>query len=163
MPQLGHGGGMVAGDVTRVRCEVNTGATVVLTTQASTKVFHCRRGGCVRQEVRATVAAGALLAVIADPVVPYEDSRFLQRQTFRLDKGLTATDGLSQNEGGSLVLVDWYTSGRRGRGEQWRFRHYESINDVYVGDSLLVHDAVCTHLNRMIHHPEKSRCQAFTA
>jgi hypothetical protein len=42
--------------------------------------------------------------------------------------------------GGSLVLIDWFTSGRAGRGEEWAFSRLESTNRVTVGGRLILLD-----------------------
>lgn len=55
--------------------------------------------------------------------------------------------------GASLVLVDWLTSGRMSRGEEWEFSRLESRNEVILevrGDELLPperrHVSLCVHL-----------------
>lgn len=40
--------------------------------------------------------------------------------------------------GGNLVLVDWYTSGRMGRGESWAFERLASETRIYLGEELLL-------------------------
>ena len=101
---LGHGGGMVSGDVTRVKVRVGAGCTAVLTTQSFTKVFHQHKGQVARQVMRAEVGAGALLAVLPDPVVPFNDSRFAQHQEFVLSSAETNPGGRAEagsaSEGG---------------------------------------------------------------
>jgi hypothetical protein len=81
--------------------------------------------------MRAHVGAGALLAVLPDPIVPFRDSRFAQHQEFDLAPSGVAHDGeggsvangvgvaeggVEGGEGGSLVLIDWMTSGVQGLG-----------------------------------------------
>ena len=166
---LGHGGGVVSGDVTRVKICVGDGCTAVATTQAFTKVYKNHKNQFARQFVRAEVGAGGLLVMLPDPVVPYKDSRFVQNQQFLLAPSRDATlvgvwggvgvrdgDGnggppapslslVSAEErlmGGSLVLVDWMTCGRGACGERWQMEHYESVNRVRVGSKWALHDAV---------------------
>lgn len=106
------GGGFVGGDHIDLSADVNEGARALLTTQASTKVYRSLRRS--RQTVTATIADGALLAVIPDPIVCYAQADFAQTQRYELAAGA------------SLVLVDWMTSGRHRCGEQWAFSRYES-------------------------------------
>jgi len=40
--------------------------------------------------------------------------------------------------GGNLILVDWYTSGRMGRGESWAFERLASETRIYLGEELLL-------------------------
>lgn len=39
--------------------------------------------------------------------------------------------GLADETSASLVLLDWFTSGRMARGEQWVFSRYKSTNEVW--------------------------------
>lgn len=47
-------------------------------------------------------------------------------------------------EGSSLVLVDWLTSGRMSRGEGWDFARFESRNQVMVQVRELVAKVIIT-------------------
>lgn len=135
------GGGLVAGDVIDVKMDVGKNCNVVVSTQASTKVFKVKEGTTApaptlsagaQQLLSASIDKEALLVVAPDPVTCFKDAIYKQKQTFRL-----------ANESSSLVLLDWYTSGRVANGERWAFTSYESINEVYFGDmeAPLVRDA----------------------
>ena len=154
---LGHGGGIVSGDVMRVKVCVGEGCTAVMTTQSFTKVFTQHNGQIARQLMRARVGAGALLAVLPDPIVPFRDSRFAQHQEFDLAPSGTVHGGEGESvangvgvpgdggegvEGGSLVLIDWMTSGRQARGEEWDMEHYQSVNRVLMSSRCILHDAL---------------------
>ena len=117
----GCGGGLVAGDEVALDVKVGPGASCVLTTQSATKVYRCPGDKVCRQELRATVARDGLLVLAPDPVICFADSAYEQRQRFDVAAG------------GSLVVVDWLSSGRRMRGERWAFRHYSNRLDVHVG------------------------------
>ena len=106
------GGGLVGGDDIQLTADVTSGARALLTTQASTKVYRSLRPS--RQSISATVGEQALFAVVPDPVVCFADADFTQTQRYDLH-----TDG-------SLVMVDWMTSGRHANGERWAFSRYES-------------------------------------
>lgn len=122
------GGGLVGGDEIRLRAEVTAGARALLTTQASTKVYRSlRRSG---QSLNATVDAGALLAVVPDPVVCFADADFSQTQRYDL------------HADASLVMVDWITSGRHASGERWAFSRYESRFDIRRGPQRIFLDAL---------------------
>jgi len=125
-----YGGGLVAGDDTRLEVRAGEGTACLLSTQASTKIY--RTPGCVpcRQELAAHVTDGAVLVCAPEPVTAFADAVFEQRQRF--DLGANA----------SLVLVDWLTSGRRARGERWAFSRYRSRNDIHVGGRHVFHDAL---------------------
>jgi len=77
-----------------------------------------------------SIAAGGALFLLPDPVTCFRDAAYRQVQTFRLAHGASA------------VLLDWYTSGRRARGEEWAFAKYYSSNEVFVGDVRTARDVV---------------------
>src|SRR5579862_6269976 len=121
------GGGLVAGDETRLDLRVGASARCFVGTQASTKVYRnparlrCSHMTC------ATLENNALLIFTPDAVQPFFGSTYRQRQEFHLA------------EGSGLVLLDWFTSGRTACGERWVFNHLQSRNDVIVrGDRVFV-------------------------
>ncbi|XP_019637471.1 PREDICTED: urease accessory protein D-like [Branchiostoma belcheri] len=124
------GGGLVAGDNIQLDIELAEECTVVVTTQASTKVFHRVDDLVTCQTVEAKVGAGSLLVFLPDPVVCYKDAAYRQKQVFHL------------KQGSSLVLLDWYTSGRIARGECWEFQSYHSTNSIHLDDRLVFRDVV---------------------
>ena len=107
-----YGGGLVGGDAVHLRIDVADGATALLQTQASTKVYRSPRGASSSMD--ACVGEGGRLLMLPDPTVCFAGSGFQQAQHVDLDA--TA----------SLVLMDWMTSGRRAFGERWAFDRYES-------------------------------------
>jgi len=117
------GGGLVAGDQTKLDLRIGPGACCFLGTQASTKIYRNPALLPSGHETRATLDAGSLLVFAPDPVQAFAGSSYTQRQEFHL-----AADA-------SLVLLDWFTSGRAARGERWAFNHFASRNSTYVGSS----------------------------
>jgi len=114
------GGGLVAGDQTRLDLRIGKGARCFVGTQSATKIYRnpdCRPCSHV---TRAVLEAGAFLAFMPAPVQPFADSRYSQRQTFHLAPGA------------GLVLVDWFTAGRAACGERWAFAHFSSCNEVFA-------------------------------
>jgi len=125
------GGGLLAGDAVSLDVDVGPGASLLLGTQASTKVYRSPAGVPARQSLRATIAAGATLVALPDPVCPFADAVYDQRQRFELADGTA-----------SVVLLDWLTSGRAARGERWAFSKYRSRNVILLGDQPLLNDAL---------------------
>jgi urease accessory protein len=123
-----HGGGLVDGDDTSLRVRVGEGATALLATQASTKVYRSP-AGC-RQRLAAEVGDGGLLVVLPDPVVCFAGARLEQEVSVRLGAGA------------SVIVVDAATCGRVARGERWAFARYRSTLEVRRGDRVLVRDVV---------------------
>ena len=122
------GGGLVAGDQIHLDMRLTNNTTCVLGTQASTKVYRDPSGIGCRQSLEAHVDDGSLLISVPDPVTCFADSMYDQHQEYHL-----APEG-------SVVLLDWLTSGRRTRGESWDFTRYRSQIDVYQGQQQLISD-----------------------
>jgi urease accessory protein len=95
------GGGLVDGDAIDTLIEVEEGATLLVFTQSTTKVFR----GAASQSIRANVAG--TLALLPDPVAAFKDASYTQR----IDVELTPS--------GSCLVLDGFTSGRAAFGERW--------------------------------------------
>ena len=118
-----YGGGLLGGDEVALHVHARRGASLALTTQASTKVYRARGDGrAAKQTLDATVEEGALLVVAPDAIVPYWDAAYEGHQRFTLERGA------------SVVAVEWMGAGRVGRGERWAFREYASRSEVRLGD-----------------------------
>lgn len=160
---MSYGGGVISGDTFNVDITVGTQAILLLMTQGNTKIFKDRvhqrlwlaslnggeqplmkfsavtdttketnnRVAPSVQIINSAVSSNAILLVIPDPVTCFRDASFQSRQEFRLE------DDSSQ-----LVLLDWFTSGRLTRGENWSFRHYSSRIDIRVKSKLVIKDAM---------------------
>ena len=115
------GGGLVAGDRTQLEINVHADARCFVSTQSSTKVYRNPAGLPCEHQTRATVDEDALLVFAPEPVQAFADSIYSQRQEFHLAPT------------SSLVLLDWFTSGRAARGERWAFKQFASRNDVVIG------------------------------
>ena len=74
--------------------------------------------GTCRATLHATVEKNGVLVVAPDPLVPFSQSSFSQRQTFELDTNA------------SLLMVDWFGAGRVVRGERWDFDYLSSRSDL---------------------------------
>jgi len=124
------GGGMVAGDRTRLQVTVDPGACCFLGTQASTKIYRNPAHLPCSHELAAKIGDDALLILAPDSVQCFADSSYEQRQHFTL--------GASAN----LLFVDWMSAGRTARGERWEFRRYLSRNEAERGGRKLFIDAL---------------------
>ncbi|TGE26951.1 urease accessory protein UreD [Hymenobacter metallicola] len=123
-----YGGGMVAGDAIRLRINVGAGARLFVSTQANTKIFKSTSGAVAEQLVAGTAGEGALAVVFPDPVVLQAASRYRQQQHWQLHPEAT------------LLLVDWFHSGRMDQGEQFVFSSLHSELRVSRGDQLVLLD-----------------------
>ena len=124
------GGGMVAGDCTRLEIKIDSGTRCFLSTQASTKIYRNPESLPCSHETLSNLGDDALLIFAPDPVQCFADSSYEQRQRFTL----AATS--------NLVLVDWLSAGRTARGERWNFRRYVSRNEIVRDGKKLLVDAL---------------------
>jgi urease accessory protein len=124
------GGGIVAGDQTSLALRVGAGARCFLTTQASTKVYRNPAQKPCSHELSAHLGGDSLLVVAPEPVQSFADSSYQQSQTFFL------------RSGASLVLLDWFSSGRAARGERWSFQRLQSRNEIFIDGERRLLDSV---------------------
>jgi urease accessory protein len=124
------GGGLVAGDRTRLDVRLGPGARCFIGTQSSTKVYRNPSSLPCGHVTRSVLETGSLLVFAPDPVQAFADSQYTQRQEFHLAP-----------EAG-LALMDWFTSGRAARGERWAFKHFQSRNEIFVDGKCAVLDSV---------------------
>jgi len=123
-----YGGGLVGGDRIDLDIDVGGGSRVVLTTQASTKVYRSPLESS--QHLRARVRDDALLVVAPDPLVCFAGAHYAQRQEFDLDGAA------------SLACIDWITAGRHRSGERWAFARYASRLRVRRAGRLVLADGL---------------------
>jgi urease accessory protein len=124
------GGGLVAGDRIELHADIGPGATCVLGTQSQTKVYRSIGSRGASQSIAATVHDDATLLCMPDATALFADSIFTQRQQYAL------------SETASLLWLDWFTSGRRARGERWKLARFESRAQITVGKKLMFKDAL---------------------
>lgn len=120
------GGGLVDGDDVRLGVEVGPGAQALVTTQGSTKVYR----GSARQETRASVAAGGLLALLPDPLVPFAGA------------SVAALVDVDLAPDATVVLVDSLEAGRVATGERWAAGRCELRIRVRVDGHLVLDDGL---------------------
>jgi len=123
-----YGGGLVQGDVVRVRLRCREGSSTTLETQANTRVYRTDPGKECVQEVHGTLAAGARAVVLPAPVVLHAGCRFRQHQHWHVAKDAT------------LILSDIVHPGRIDSGELFDYDHYESRLRIHSPDGLILRD-----------------------
>ncbi|HUJ60680.1 MAG TPA: urease accessory protein UreD [Kofleriaceae bacterium] len=124
--QSSLGGGFVGGDDVALRIDVTAGASLFLSSQASSKVY---RGARSAFTLDVTVGEAATLVSWPDPVVCFAGAAFDQVQRFALEP--TA----------NLVAVDAWTAGRIARGERWTFERLSTRLALAIGGESVLHDA----------------------
>lgn len=81
---INPGGGYVTGDDYLVDVEVEAGASLLLTTQAATKIYRTP-GLPVRQHTGARVGRAAVLESFPDQVIAYRDADYVQTSAVEVD------------------------------------------------------------------------------
>ncbi|KZT05888.1 UreD-domain-containing protein [Laetiporus sulphureus 93-53] len=138
-----YGGGLVGGDRIDLSVDVKAGATLVMLSQGSTKVFKTRPGqrpsarsqgtpsdAITTQVMNVTIEDGGALFQLPDPVTCFRSAKYNQLQIFRI-KG-----------NASAVILDSVTSGRRALGEEWVFARYHSMNEIWVDEERIAKDVM---------------------
>ena len=124
------GGGLVAGDQTRIDLSLGSESRCFLGTQASTKIYRNPSRLPCSHKTFARLESNSLLVFAPDPVQAFADSAYSQRQEFQLAAGA------------GLALVDWFSSGRVARGERWAFNRFQSRNDVFISGERIFIDSI---------------------
>jgi urease accessory protein len=118
---LTYGGGLVGGDQVHLSIDVKANAKLSIVTQGHTKIFKSPSLDIVtRQKLHVTIASGAAVCLLPDPVQPFRGSVYEQSQSFFV------------TEGGSICLLDWVSAGRTARGEDWDLWAWRGRNEVWL-------------------------------
>ncbi|KAF8327897.1 urease accessory protein UreD [Cantharellus anzutake] len=80
----------------------------------------------------ARVSSDAILLLLPDPVTPFSSASYSQTQTFHLEDPASS----------AAVILDWFTSGRMARGEEWDFERYRSTNEVWIQGRRVLRDVM---------------------
>ena len=122
-----YGGGLLGGDTIDLDVSIAPGASALLSTQASTKVY--RSAAPAAQQLRARAGDDSILVLLPDPVTPFAGSSYRQAQHIDLSPRA------------NLVAIDWMTAGRVSSGERWQFTSYESGTWLRRDGRVILHDA----------------------
>ncbi|KAL4401589.1 hypothetical protein ACI68E_001232 [Malassezia pachydermatis] len=181
---VSYGGGLVCGDNIELDVDVGSDTRLLILTQGSTKVYRERRGGdapavikrasgpapASQQYIRYLVRENSTLILLPAPVTCYARSRYSQVQRIDLRSATTS----------SLVLLDWFTSGRLAVDgprestdfyripELWHFYLYQSRNEVRVDGQVIARDRqqLEQDLPEVLQRSDKTelarRCEPYT-
>lgn len=126
---MNPGGGYVDGDTYQLKICVNEEANAVLTTQSSTKIYKTPQHS-VRQDMEIILYKRSTLEYLPDPIIAYENARFKQQTTVRMEKGA------------SFICTDIYTPGWAPDGRLFRYDLIQSRMDIYLDNKLILFDHV---------------------
>lgn len=130
---LGYGGGLISGDVNELSIDVKENAKLVVTSQSTSKAFKAvsgRDATCIR--TKAKVDRGGLLFLVPQPMQCFAGS-VLTLETEVVLEGLGMDSNMTSQDDPSLLLVDWYTGGRKKLdGGLWQLSSYHSRTRVFI-------------------------------
>lgn len=124
---MNPGGGYVDGDRYKALISMGQDSQLVLTTQSATKIYKTV-GGFVHSLTEVSLEEGALLEVVPDPVIAYENAVYVQKTVLRLQPGA------------ALVYLDAWTPGWSPSGELFTYKSIDSLTELYVGGELQMAD-----------------------
>ncbi|ARI78700.1 urease accessory protein UreD [Halobacillus mangrovi] len=121
------GGGYVDGDTYFTDIQVEEGAELVVTSQASTKVYKTPIKP-VEQYTMIRLAPGSVLEYCLDPLIMYDGARFIQETVVEMD------------EKSSLIFSEVITPGWSKDGQDFRYDWLRNKLKVYQGGKLVLYD-----------------------
>ncbi|HEX6465370.1 MAG TPA: urease accessory protein UreD [Vicinamibacterales bacterium] len=123
------GPGLCGGDLIELRIIVESGARVVITTPAASRILSMDAERQAEQSVHLTVEAGGTLEYYPAVTIPFPESAF--KQTIHVDAA----------SGSRVGVLETWALGRTSRGEYLRFRHLSSRTVLHVESENLYADA----------------------
>ena len=119
--------GILSGDRLESLVSVAPNASVLVTTPSASRVFRMREGEA-RSLQHFSVAGGAWLEVLPEPIIPHRGSRFHQRTALALEHG------------GAAFYADLLLPGRVAHGEVWSWAHLVLEVEVRVANQLILRE-----------------------
>ncbi len=116
--------GILDGDVYDIKIEVEKNCFLQLHTQAYQRLFNMKYGAS--QQMNVYVADNASFVYLPHPSVPHEQSIFTSRNNFYLSNNCR------------FVFGEILTCGRKLNGEAFLFSKYQSINQIFLNDKLVI-------------------------
>ncbi len=116
-------GDSIVSDVT-----VGRGASLVLSTPSSSRVFRTRSGKDAVCEQKFSVQTGGFLEWIPEAFIPHQGARYVQRTEVNLEPGA------------GLLFIDWISPGRVARGEIFQYENLRWEFDLKMGGKLLARE-----------------------
>jgi urease accessory protein len=119
--------GILAGDRLESRVDVGTGGAVLLTTPSASRIFMMKEGRAESRQ-HLTVAKGAWLEVMPEPLVPHRGSCYRQVTAIEVEPG------------GGLFYADVLLPGRVAHGEAWVWDKLCLEIEVRIGGELVLRE-----------------------
>jgi urease accessory protein len=120
--------GIFDDDEVSVQVTAEAGASILLTTPSSARVFRSRSGNTATLSQRFEVKGGAFLEYYPEPFIPHAGARYRQQTQMRVA------------EGGQLLQFEWLTPGRVASGEVFLYDALEWHTDVHYAERLVARE-----------------------
>lgn len=133
------GPGLCGGDRIALRITVGSGARVVITTPAASRILSMDAGRQAEQDVHLTIERGGTLEYYPAVTIPFPESAFTQ------------TIQVNAAPGSRVGVVETWALGRTSRDEYLRFRHLSSRVALCIGGMIQYADAteLCPSRDRL--------------
>jgi urease accessory protein len=119
-----YGGGMLQGDSSDLFINVEKKARLGVITQGASRIYSQRIPNECQATLHATVEKDGVLVYAPDPCSLFAASSFAQKQEFHI------------HPQSSVVLIDWFSSGRYRNGEHWAFDKLSSRTSLsWLGEA----------------------------
>lgn len=122
------GGGYIAGEIYRCDFEIEENARCILTTQSSSKAYKTVDGKASQQHTNVTLKKNAILEYISDNVIVYEDGKFEQYNTFKMDSSAT------------LIYTECFGPGWSPLGSAYQYEKMYLNTKIYYDNRLILFD-----------------------
>ena len=119
--------GLLAGDRVDVRVAVETGAHLLLTAPSASRI-HAMAEGYAELTQYYHIAAGGVLDIWPEYLIPQKDARYQQRTRIEVEPG------------GTLLWTETVAPGRTARGEVFEFTELQLVSDILHGTRPLVRE-----------------------
>lgn len=124
---LNPGGGYLDGDRYQMKVSLMEQARLTLTTQSATKIYKTPNKPAYH-ETEINLKKGSYLEYITDPLIGYQDAKYIQKTVVRMEKGAT------------FLYSDIVTSGWSPDGAKFSYDLLQLISEIYIDDELVVFD-----------------------
>jgi len=118
-------GGLVGGDRIEIEIALDEQAHVFVSTPSATKVYKTL-GDVSSQEIKVILKRGGVFEYMPAAIIPFAQSVYHQKTTIHMEEGTAA------------LILDFFTTGRLGRGENLQFSEYRSSFEAEYGEDLIV-------------------------
>ncbi|MFB4166059.1 urease accessory protein UreD [Alteribacillus sp. JSM 102045] len=121
-------GGMVSGDNNTYHLTVENHANVTLLQQSSAKIYPNKEDEMTSQTMNVHLGSDAFLHMVPDTIIPFEDAYFKN------------AGHISMKNSSHIIWGEILSSGRRAKGEKYKYRSIDLLTSIYREEKLCVYN-----------------------